>query len=572
MTRSRWLLAALLAAMIAAAAWSFLRDTEHAAPATGRTPGAGGALVATLRSEPATFNRFTGTSFPTHVVSELTQGRLVRINRATQQLEPWLADRWTLAGDGRTYTLHLRPDVRFADGQPFTADDVVFSFEAAYDAKTASPLGDSLRIGGKPLQVRATRPSEIVLTFPEPYGPGLRLLDSLPIYPKHRLAQALRAGTFAAAWGPKTPPGEMTGLGPFVLAQYDPGQRLVFTRNPHYWRRDGGGRPLPYLDRITLELVPDQNAELLRLQAGQIDLMQSELRPEDYLPLKRDADAGRLRILDVGPSLDTQMLWFNLGSAGVERAWMRRSEFRRALSHAVDRAAFVRTVFLGAGEPAWGIVSPANRTWYSDAAARPAYDPDRARALLAGIGLTNRNGSPELVDASGAPVRFTLLVQKGISASEKGAAFLREAFATVGVGMDVVALDLAAVMGRWGQGDYDAIYHFLSFTDTDPGGNMDFWLSSGGLHLWHPGQATPATDWEARVDALMRQQAAALELSERQRLFAEVQQTLGDHVPALTFARQHVYVGTSPRITGARPAVQRPQLLWDVDQMSVAGK
>jgi peptide/nickel transport system substrate-binding protein len=162
-------------------------------------------------------------------------------------------------------------------------------------------------------------------------------------------------------------------------------------------------------------------------------------------------------------------------------------------------------------------------------------------------------------------------VQKGISASEKGAAFLREAFARVGVRMDVVALDLAAVMGRWAQGDYDAMYHFFGFTDTDPGGNMDFWLSSGSMHLWHPRQATPATDWEARVDALMRQQAAALELSERQRLFAEVQQTLADHLPALTFARQHVYLGTSPRITGARPAVQRPQLLWDIDQMSVTG-
>ena len=105
MTRSRWLLAALLAAIVAAAAWSYFRNTENAAPEIGRTPGVGGALVATLRSEPPTFNRFTGTSFPTHVVSELTQGRLVRINRATQQLEPWLADRWTVADDGRRWSV-----------------------------------------------------------------------------------------------------------------------------------------------------------------------------------------------------------------------------------------------------------------------------------------------------------------------------------------------------------------------------------------------------------------------------------------------------------------------------------
>ena len=411
-----------------------------------------------------------------------------------------------------------------------------------------------------------------MLTFPEPYGPGLRLLDSLPIYPRHRLGSVLAAGTFAAAWGPKTAPGEMTGLGPFVLERYDAGQRLVFTRNPHYWRRDAGGRRLPYLDRLTLELVPDQNAELLRLQAGQLDLMQGELRPEDYLPLKREADAGRLRVIDVGPSLDTHLFWFNLGGTGPARAWMRRAEFRRALSHAVDRAAFVRTVFLGAADPSSGIVSPANRAWHSGAAERTAYNPDRARALLGAIGLSDRRGSGQLEDASGTPVRFTLLVKKGISASEKGAAFLREAFARVGVRMDVVALDLAAMMGKWGHGDYDAIYHLFTFTDTDPAGNMDFWLSSGSMHLWHPGQRKPATDWEARVDALMRQQVATLDLAERQRLFAEVQQTLAEQAPAFTLATPHVFVGTSSRISGARAAVQRPQLLWDADQISVSSQ
>ena len=127
--------------------------------------------------------------------------------------------------------------------QPFTAADVVFSFAAAYDPKTASALGDSLRVKGKPLQVRAISPSVVALTFPEPYGPGLRMLDNLPIYPQHRLARALADGSFGTAWGPQTPPAEMAGLGPFVLTQYEPGQRLAFARNPHYWRRDAGGAP-----------------------------------------------------------------------------------------------------------------------------------------------------------------------------------------------------------------------------------------------------------------------------------------------------------------------------------------
>jgi peptide/nickel transport system substrate-binding protein len=237
----------------------------------------------------------------------------------------------------------------------------------------------------------------------------------------------------------------------------------------------------------------------------------------------------------------------------------------------VDRNAFARTVYLGAASPSWGIISPANRTWFSEAVERPAYDPDGARALLAGIGLTNPGNSGGLKDASGRSVQFTLLVQKGIAASEKGASFLREAFARVGVRMDVVALDPGAIMGSWGRGDYDAIYQHMDFTDTDPAGNLDFWLSSGAMHLWHPGQRTPATEWEGRVDALMTRHASVMDRAERQRMFADVQRTLAEQVPALSFATPHVFVSTSTRVTGGRTAVLRPQVLWDADEITVSG-
>jgi peptide/nickel transport system substrate-binding protein len=567
----------VLLGLLAAAAigWTLLAPRNSVAPSsTARSspgePSRGGSLVATLRTEPKTFNRYTGAGFPTHLITGLTHARLVRINSATLELEPWLAERWTVSDDGRTYTLALRQGVRFSDGAPFTAADVLFSFAAAYDPKTASPLGESLRVKGKPLAVRAISPASVALTFPEPYGPGLRLLDNLPIYPQHRLARALADGSFATAWGPQTPPGEMAGLGPFVLTQYEPGQRLAFARNPHYWRRDAAGRPLPFLDRLTLEIVPDQNAELLRMQAGGLDVMQGEIRPEDYLPLKREADAGRLRVLDVGPSLGHHLFWFNLGTPRPASGWLRAPEFRRALSSSVDRNAFVRTVYLGAATPSWGIISPANRTWFSESVERPAYDPDGARTLLAGIGLTDSGKSSGLQDASGRPVQFTLLVQKGIAASEKGASFLREAFARVGVRMDVVALDPATMMGSWGRGDYDAIYHHFDFTDSDPAGSLDFWLSSGIMHLWHPRQRTPATEWEARIDALMTTQASAVDRAERQRMFADVQRTLAEQVPALSFATPHVFVSTSRRVTGGRTAVLRPQVLWDADEITVS--
>ena len=258
-------------------------------------PTRGGALVATVRSEPRTFNPHAGRDFASSFVISLTQARLLRVNRATQQLEPWLAESYACSADGLSCTLKLRRGVTFSDGAPFTSADVVFSFQAAYDEKTGSPLGDALSVGGKPLAVTAPDALTVAVTFPSAFGPGLRLLDMLPILPKHKLDAALKSGTLRQQWGPATPPADIAGLGPFLLQAYEPGQRLVFVRNARYWRKDAAGVQLPYLDRLTIEITPDQNAELLRLQSGQSDLTQSEVRPDDYAALRREAAAGKLR-------------------------------------------------------------------------------------------------------------------------------------------------------------------------------------------------------------------------------------------------------------------------------------
>ena len=555
--------------LLAALAFVLLRSPEDA-PAGPSVPRSGGELVATVRAEPVTFNRYVSQQFPTHLLSLLTQARLVRINRLTQAVEPALASAWT-SDDQRTWTLELRPDVTWSDGAPFSADDVVFSFEAAYHAP-GSLLGDALQPAGGPIAVAAVGPHRVVLSFQTPYAPGVRVLDALPIYPKHALQPALEAGTFAQAWGTDTPPGDMPSLGPFVLESYEPAQRLVLVRNRRYWRQDDSGTQLPYLDRLTLEIVPDQGAELLRLLSGQVDLLQSELRPEDYRAVKAEADAGRLRLVDVGPSHDRFVLWFNLArpaEAAGDRAFLLDSRFRQAVSLAVDRRAFADTVYLGAAEPAPDPVSPANAEWVAGDLPRPEHDPGAAAALLEALGLRDPDGDGMREDRQGRPVRFTLLYQAGVTAGEKGAQFVRDALAQIGVGVDLVPLDLGTMMRQWAGGEYDAIYHYMMATDTDPAGNLDWWLSSGSSHLWAPSRTAPA-DWEARIDTLMLQQASSPDPAERRRLFAEVQRIFLEHNPALYFVAPHVYVATSRRVAPVEPAPQRPQLLWRAETLARA--
>jgi peptide/nickel transport system substrate-binding protein len=357
-------------------------------------PASGGRLVATLRSEPVSFNRLVSPTFATDVFARLTQATLVRVNRATGTLEPRLAREWETSSDGLSWTLHLIEDATFADGTPFTSADVAFTFEALYDERVGSELASSLRIDGRPISVETPDPATVVLRLPAPYGPGLAILDPLPILPRHKLAATLEAGAFRDAWNVQTPPSDLTGLGPFVLSDYAPGERLVFTRNPRFWRCDDAGRSLPYLDELEIQIVTDQNTEMLRLEAGEVDLTTDEIRAEDYASMRRLDELGKVRLASAGASISPHALWFNLAPRATRgRAWLTEEAFRRAVSYAVDRRALVDTVFLGAAEPVFGPVTPGYGDWFLDDLPRTEFDPAEARSLLASAGLQDANDS-----------------------------------------------------------------------------------------------------------------------------------------------------------------------------------
>jgi len=553
---------ALVGTAILAAACRSNRPSESAssALASPAPPTRGGSIVASLRSDPTSFDRLVAADRTSDLVALLTQAKLVRVNKVTQQVEPWLATRWTVDADGRHVTLKLRHGVAFSDGAPFTAGDVVFTFAAVYDKKTDSVLADAMTIAGKPIAVTAVDPETVALTFPSPFGPGVRILDNLPILPKHKLEPALAAGALANAWTTSTPPSDLAGLGPFVLHEYAPGQRLVFDRNPHYWRTAANGDPLPYLDRITVDLIPDQSAEMLRLDAGQLDVMNEDLTPEAYAPMKQAARDGRARLVDVGVALQADSFWFNLkpgAFAGDPRAaWLQREELRHAIAMAVDRKAFIDAVFLGAAEPVYGPVSPSNKTWYWSGTPQTPYDPARAKSLLASIHVP-------------ADARFSIVVQKGRPRFERGAAFIRDELKKIGLTVDVVALEGNAVVQRLVTGRYDAAYFAPTVTDTDPVNQQDFWQSSGPFHLWNMSQPKPATDWERQIDALMQQQAATIDQAARKRMFDEVQQIFIAHEPVLYFAARRLYVVVSSRITAMTPAVDTFPVMWAPDEIAV---
>jgi peptide/nickel transport system substrate-binding protein len=533
----------------------------------------GGVIRSSLRSEPRTFNRLLDQNFPVDLYAIVTGSKLIRVNRATRAIEPGLAESWTTSADNLTFTLKLREGVQWSDGAPFTAADVMFSAQAIYHPKAGSILAGGLRVGGQPLQFAAPDPATVVVTLPSTFGPGIAILDNFHIVPKHKLQAALDNGTFAQALGVATPPAELAVLGPFMLRSYEPGQRMVFDRNPRYWKKDVAGIQLPYADQVVLEVVPDQNAELLRLQSGQIDMLQQQIRPEDVATLRPLVDQGKVRIMELGVGTDPDLLFFNLRTPYWEkdprRNWIQRKEFRKAISHAVDREAFANTVFLGSGVPIWGPITPGNKEWFSPNIQRYAHSVERAREILAELGLSNRDGDEWLEDANNAEARFTLLTYRGNSSLERGAAVLRDALRAVGVAVDVVTLEQGALVQRMLKGEFDAIYFFFTTTNLDPSMNLDFWLSSGPAHVWNIGQAKPATEWEKDIDDLMMQVTAQPDAAERRRLFEQVQKIFADNLPVLYFVAPRLHMGVSDRLGGLDPAILRPQLLWNVERITV---
>jgi peptide/nickel transport system substrate-binding protein len=535
----------------------------------------GGTLTSSLRSEPKTFNRIVDRNVPVELYSIMTGSKLVRFNRATQEVEPALAEKWSVSPDNLTYTLNLRQGVTWSDGTPFTSADVLFSFQAIYDPKVQSLLASSLMINGKPLVVTAPDPQTVVVTLPGTFGPGIALLDNVYLAAKHKYEAALKAGTFVKAMAVATPPADLVSLGPFKLTTYAPGQRLVFDRNPRYWKKDEAGVQLPYLDQVIYEIVPDQNAELVRLQSGQFDVLQQQIRPEDIATLRPLEQQGKLKLIELGVGADPDSFFFNLNSSywakDPRRDWITRKEFRQAISHAIDREAFANTVFLGAGVPIWGPLTPGNQKWFSPNLPRYGYSLDRAREILAGLGLVNRDQDEWLEDSKGTEAQFNIIAYRGNSSVERGAAIIRDELKKLGIRVDVVLLEQGALIQRMVKGDFESINFVFTQSNLDPAMNSDFWLSSGSAHVWNIAQAKPATDWEKQIDDLMVTVMSSVDQAERKKTFDQIQKVFADQLPVIYFVAPRLYMGVSSRVGGLTPSILRPQLLWNVERMTVKG-
>lgn len=533
----------------------------------------GGQLVVNQRAEPRTLNPVTAIDSVSRDVVKCTIADLIHINRETQRAEPALARNWTTSSDGRRYTLALRRDIRFSDGQPFDADDVLFSFAVYLDADIRSPQRDLLVVGGQPVRVRKIDPYTVQVDLAAPYAGAERLFDGVAMLPRHLLESAFKGGRLATAWSVGTPAAEMAGLGPFRLKEYVPGERIVLERNPYYWKADRAGQRLPYLDRVAFTVVASDDAQAIRFQAGEADVA-SRLTAENFDVLKRAEPTAPYTLVDLGAGLDYSFLFFNLNDLGPDLAeisrkqrWFRETAFRRAVSLAIDREAIVRLVYRGRATPLWSHVPPGNTLWVNRAIPQPARSLDGARRLLRAAGFSwALQGT--LLDGRGDPVEFSILTNAGNHERLGMATIIQDDLQQLGVSVHIVTLELRALVDRLLKThDYEACVLGLGNGDASPSAEMNVWLSSGGSHLWHPEQTQPATPWEAEIDVLMRRQLTTLDAGARKRLYDRVQELVAQNRPLIVLASPNVLVGARKGLGNFRPAVLDHHTLWNIEEL-----
>jgi peptide/nickel transport system substrate-binding protein len=577
------LLLTLLAALFTGSCQSTSdpKQPQPGMPARERVAGTrGGSLTYRLTSPPKTFNYLMiSEEYSLTVAFFLMGGRLVEFDHDAQTYRPGLASEWKMNADGRTLDLTLLEGLKFSDGHALTADDVLFTFQAVYDERTASPtFRDALMVGGKPIEVSVIDARRLRLVFPEMTATPENYLSNLSVLPRHILEADLKRGTLRDRYSLSEDPKSIVTAGAFMLESSSPGERVTLKRNPFYWKKDTAGTQLPYLDRLTLEITGDANAALTRLTQGGLDVI-DRIRPTDYSSLR--TGSGQVRAHDLGPGLNTDHLWFNLNEGErdgkpvvdpVKRAWFTDVRFRRAISYSIDRVSIANSILQGLGTPLYGFVSPGNRVWVATDIPRTEYNLDKARETLreAGFQLRGSGDQAELLDARGNRVEFTLIVPVENEPRKGMAAIIQEDMARLGIKMQVAPIEFQALTARWQQSkDYDAVLLGTSVSEPDASPYATYLMSSSGQRPWYPKKPVPTEDWEKRLDELLTAQAHERDTERRKALFREVQLILAEQLPVIPIVARHIISAANTRLRNYRPSTIVPYSLWNIEELFV---
>ena len=545
----------------------------------------GGKLTIAIPGSPRTFNPVEPPDLASDFIARLLFSSLVRMDWASQEVGPGLAESWNVEADGKTWTFHLRQGVRWSDGTRLTVDDVLFTWnDVMLNPELHNFTYEIFNINGKHFTVSKVDDSTVRVVTPEVFAPFLEFFGTVSILPKHKLDAALRQHAFRGAYSADGRPQNIVGCGPYRLREVKPGAYTLLERNPEFWMTDKQSRRLPYIDQIQVVSSGGPGSDAIVFLNGKADVFES-IRPELYEQFQASAPVRQFKVLDLGIGAEREFLWFNqntnLSAAGsplvspIKLKWFRNKKFRQAVSCAIDRDRIVREAYHGRAQAIYGFISNESPKWNNPAIPRFTYDPARARSLLAEAGITvtdaqTNSSNPQIAhDSDNNPIEIVLYSNTGNPAREKANQIIVEDLAKVGIKLVYTPLPFEILRQKIDQSfEYEAALIGLGGGGTDPASQINVLKSSEPLHQWFPLQKTPATEWEAKIDALMDAQMRTLDFTARKKAFDEVQAILADELPMIYTIAPLASAAARPNIGNLRPSVMTPfRLTWNIEEL-----
>ncbi len=496
--------------------------------------------------------------------------------------------------DGCVWVVKLREGVKWHDGAPFGADDVVFTFrDVIMNEALACPGRAALQMAVKQAdgtEVRAGPKVEKVddltvrFTLPRRFALALQVLNGAYILPKHILEKRVADKTFASAWDISTPPSEVVGTGPFMLDKYVPAEVVILKRNPRYWEKDEAGDSLPYLEKWEFAILSSSDAQLQRFLDGKIDYYEG--RTGDFELLLKAAAEGKCNVATLGPRAAWSYLSFNQNPrsrpdgtpyvAPHKSAWFRDVRFRRAVSHCIDRDRILREIYSGRATALWVPYTPKFTEFFTDDVAKYPFDIVKAVALLDEMGLKDTDGDGVRDDGKGHAAEFELATVANQPALDAFVATLRRDLQKVGIRLVPRPLAfnvlIQLISKDW---EWEAI--LLSYTaGSEPLLGKTIWKTGEARRVWNP-KADPAgaetRDWERRIDEIFDEAythwdeaARAFDRKKDVELAHEWQRICAENLPHIPLFTATTLYGFSCRLGNVRTTLNS---LFDAERLFI---
>ena len=499
-------------------------STFVAGAAGAAEPKHGGALTYSFTPEPTALSTIGTTAVPTALLATKIFESLLTYEGPSLEPKPGLAESWTVSPDHLVYTFKLRSGVKWQDGAPFTSADVKFSVE-----KIVKPLHARGKIYFKHLVgVDAPDPLTAVFRLDQPVPFFLKAFQpsETPMFPEHLLGTT-DLSTFRQSEFMRQP----VGTGPFMLKEWKKGSYIILERNPNYWRAGH-----PYLDRIVLRVIPDDNARVVALRNGEIDLapmnsipgaMLAVLKSDKSLTMSHEGSEG------LGPVLG---LLVNLREKPLSDL-----RVRQAISLALDRKKIAEVMFYGLGEPATNPIVHSNPIYYDKKLKPYEFNPAKANKLL------DDAGYPRGANKMRFKVRLASLPYG--ASYDRLAEYVKLSLGTIGIDVTLVNQDMGSWLKQvYTDWDYDLASTFLH-DYSDPSIVFEQEFASSAINKG--GTFNNNMDYRnAKLDQILAQASSESDVGKRQKLYFEAEGILHDEMPEIFLIDQYYVNIWNKRVHG----------------------